>query len=364
VPRQERELAELKLRFETIKSQARTNEEVWRRSQTTAIQLLEAESLSVLLVRLTTGLREAYELQNVTLAVADPSHEMRRALSDQGASAGQHQHVIFVDDVLALAPAVLPRGRPWLGPFRDATHGQLFPGSAAPHSVAIFPLRRQNTLVASLNLGSDEPARFTRRHGTEFLEHVALISAYCLENTLNRALLTRNGFTDPLTGLRNRRYLETRLDEELARSQRDWRPLVCVLLDIDHFKRINDQHGHLVGDHVLRELAQRVGREVRASDVAARYGGEEFVMLLPNTELKAGYAVAERIRAAVAATQFRSPDLARPLDVTVSLGIAEFRPDPRAELATAGQRLLAAADVALYAAKATGRDRVSLANEA
>lgn len=361
MPRHERELAELKLQFATLRDEARRNEEVWRRSQATAIQLLEAESLSVLLTRLTTGVRDAYDLRDVTLALADPTHEMRRALADQGESTGQHWRVIFVDDVATLAPAILTRGRPWLGPFRDASHGRLFPGGPTLRSVALFPLRRQSATVASLNLASDDASRFTRRHGTEFLEHLALIATYCLENTLNRALLTRSGFTDPLTGLRNRRYLETRLEEELARSQRDWRPLVCVLLDIDHFKRVNDEHGHLVGDQVLRELAQRVGREVRASDVAARYGGEEFVMLLPNTGLNAGHAVAERVRAAVAATPFRSPDLARPLEVTVSLGIAEFRPAPGAELATAGQRLLAAADVALYDAKAAGRDRVSLA---
>jgi diguanylate cyclase (GGDEF)-like protein len=362
VPRHEHELAELRLRFATLKDEARRNEEVWRRSQATAMQLLEAESLSVLLVRLTTGLRDAYALHDVTLAVADPDHEIRRALADQGVTAGQHSRVILVDDVTFLAPAILKRGRPSLGPFRESSHGRLFPGDSAPRSVAIFPVRRQNVTVASLNLSSEDPVRFTRRHGTEFLEHIALIASYCLENTLNRALLTRSGFTDPLTGLRNRRYLESRLDEELARAQRDWRPLLCVLLDIDHFKRINDEHGHLVGDQVLSELAQRVGREVRASDVAARYGGEEFVMLLPNTELSAGYAVAERVRAAVAATPFHSPDLARPLDITVSLGIAEFRPEPGVDLATAGKRLLAAADVALYGAKARGRDQVSLAS--
>jgi diguanylate cyclase (GGDEF)-like protein len=365
VPPHESELAELRLRFATLKDEARRNEEVWRRSQATAMRLLEAESLSVLLVRLTTGLRDAYELHDVTLALADPAHEMRRALADQGATAGQHSRVILVDNVAALAPAILTRGRPWLGPFRGSSHGRLFPGDSAPRSVAIFPVRRQNAIVASLNFASEDAARFTRRHSTEFLEHIALIASYCLENTLNRALLTRSGFTDPLTGLRNRRYLESRLEEELARSQRDWRPLVCVLLDIDHFKPINDEHGHLVGDQVLRELAQRIGHEVRASDVAARYGGEEFVMLLPNTELPAGYAVAERVRTAIAATPFHSQDLAQPLDITVSLGIAEFRPEPGVELATAGKRLLAAADAALYAAKASGRDRVSLAaNEA
>lgn len=357
-------LAALRRSFATLKTEARRNEEIWRRSQTTAIRLLEAETLRVLLTRLTTGLRDAYELNDATLAVLDPDHEMRRALVELGEGTSEHPRVLFVPDVRALAPAVLGRSRPWLGPFRVSSHGRLFPGNADPRSIAIFPLRRRDALVGSLNLASDDPARFTRQHGTEFLEHVALIAAYSLENTLNRALLTRSGFTDALTGLRNRRYLETRLREELARAQRERLPLVCVLLDIDHFKHINDAHGHLAGDQVLRELAQRIGREVRASDVAARYGGEEFLLLLPNTTVSAAHAVAERIRAAVAATPFRVPELVPPLDITVSLGIAEFRPDLGLDLDTAGQRLVAAADVALYTAKADGRDRVSLAAQA
>jgi diguanylate cyclase (GGDEF)-like protein len=357
-------LAALRRSFATLKNEARRNEEVWRRSQTTAIRLLEAETLGVLLTRLTTGLRDAYELNDATLAVLDGDHEMRRALVEFSQGTPEPARVLFVPDVRALAPTVLARSRPWLGPFRESSHGRLFPGNKKPQSVAIFPLRRREALVGSLNLASDDPARFTRQHGTEFLEHVALIAAYSLENTLNRALLTRSGFTDALTGLHNRRYLETRLREEVARSQRERQPLVCVLLDIDHFKRINDEHGHLVGDHVLRELAQRIGHEVRASDVVARYGGEEFLMLLPSTTMNAAHAVAERIRAAVAATPFRAPALAQQLDVTVSLGMAEFRPGTGIDLDAAGQRLVAAADVALYAAKANGRDRVSLAAQA
>src|SRR5690606_12847583 len=113
-------------------------------------------------------------------------------------------------------------------------------------------------------------------------------------NVVNRARLLRSGFTDVLTGWHNRRYLQVRLAEELARARRDESTLVCLMLDLDHFKQINDTWGHGAGDEVLREVAQRVESQVRDSDVAARYGGEEFVILLPHTDVAAGRLLAER----------------------------------------------------------------------
>jgi two-component system cell cycle response regulator len=148
------------------------------------------------------------------------------------------------------------------------------------------------------------------------------------------------------------------MKEELARACRDGRSLVCMMLDVDHFKRVNDGWGHAAGDAVLRELAQRVDSEVRASDIAARFGGEEFVILLPRTTRTEGRHVAERIRRAVAAAPFGLPG-GGDLPVTVSIGIAEFHPGAgRDDLKSLGEALIARADAALYDAKAAGRDRV------
>jgi diguanylate cyclase (GGDEF)-like protein len=358
----EQELLELRRSVSRFKTEARKNGEAWRRSQAGEVQLLEAETLSALLGRLTGGLRETYGLHTVTLAVADPQHEIRRLLLDQGVPAAQFPAVSFVDDVHLLAPRVFERSRPWLGPFNEADHGRLFDGASAPRSVAILPMLRQRGIVASLNFGSTDRIRFTPKHGTEFLEHLGVIAAYCLDNTVNRAKLTRSGFTDALTGWHNRRYLQTRLQEELARSHRERTSLVCLMLDIDHFKRVNDQHGHLVGDDVLRQLAQRASREVRASDIAARYGGEEFVILLPATELDAGMALAERIREAIGGAPFAVRGVERPLTLSVSIGIAAHRPDKGGtDLKLVAESLVMAADFALYEAKAGGRDRVALA---
>jgi diguanylate cyclase (GGDEF)-like protein len=163
-----------------------------------------------------------------------------------------------------------------------------------------------------------------------------------------------------LTGAHNRRYLEDRLRGELASAQRTRRPLVCLLLDADHFKSINDTHGHLAGDRVLREIARRVASQVRASDVAARFGGEEFAVLLPATTTEIAVSLGERIRTAVSRTPMEAgADLA--ITVTVSIGIASVVPEPDVkDLDTLGERLLAEADAALYRAKSEGRNCVRL----
>ena len=151
------------------------------------------------------------------------------------------------------------------------------------------------------------------------------------------------------------------MHEELARASRDRSNIACLLLDVEHFKSVNDTWGHAAGDAVLRELAQRIDAEVRASDIAARYGGEEFVVLLPWTKTDDAEHLAERIRVAVAAAPFKLAS-GESVSITVSIGIAGIVPDAKSEdLKTLGDSLIARADVALYEAKSEGRDRVVVA---
>jgi diguanylate cyclase (GGDEF)-like protein len=222
----------------------------------------------------------------------------------------------------------------------------------------MIPLQHRRKLIGSINFGSDDASRFTREHASDFLAHLGTIASYCIENVVNRSRLMRSGFTDVLTGWHNRRYLQLRINEELARAQRDSAKLVCLMLDIDHFKRVNDSWGHAAGDAVLRELAQRIESQVRASDVAARYGGEEFVVILPDTDIADGTRLAERIRKAISATPIRLPN-EEEIMITASIGISGIRPPRDAkDLKTLGDSLLARADVALYSAKSGGRNCV------
>ncbi|WP_310449510.1 GGDEF domain-containing protein [Sulfuritalea sp.] len=165
------------------------------------------------------------------------------------------------------------------------------------------------------------------------------------------AVAERLAVTDGLTGVFNRRYLDTTLDEELSRAGRHGRPLTIAMIDIDHFKRFNDAHGHQAGDRLLRDLTKLMRQNVRAEDRIARYGGEEFVVILPETPLGDGVLAAEKLRQ-VTADRFPVGD-GRTFPVTISIGLAAFPGD-----GTTGTELIRQADERLYCAKAEGRNRV------
>ena len=158
--------------------------------------------------------------------------------------------------------------------------------------------------------------------------------------------------TDALTGLHNRRYMETHIaglvEQALSRDQ----PLAVLVLDIDHFKLVNDTHGHDAGDEVLREFALRVRKAIRGIDLACRYGGEEFVVVMPETDLAAATAVAERLRRRIASEPFPIQQGAQGIDVTISIGIAALGGNDDAA------SVIKRADQALYRAKHNGRNRV------
>ena len=183
-------------------------------------------------------------------------------------------------------------------------------------------------------------------------ELIARVRA-ALRTKVERDGLADQAAHDPLTGLLNRRELDARADEAVALAQRHDRPLSCLLLDLDHFKQVNDVHGHAAGDHVLRETGRRLSAACRISDVIARYGGEEFVLLLPETPLEAAVVLADKLRSALAETPF---DVGNALiSIRASVGAAALN----ATMQTPAS-LLAAADRALYRAKGLGRDRTEL----
>ncbi len=353
-----RRYAAMRERLEELTGEVARNEEKMRLSQQRELRLLQAESLDVLLREMTQGLRESYDLACVTVVLCDPDHDIRHLLLAAGCPAEDIDGVIMTGSLGGLAPQYVALRQPWLGPFEACDHQLLFADAKDLASIAIIPLTHRQTLIGSINLGSADAERFTRSHATDFLAHLGVIASFCVENVLNRARLLRSGFTDVLTGWNNRRYLQLRLKEELARARRDATRLTCLMLDIDHFKRINDSWGHAAGDSVLREIAQRIDVQVRASDVAARYGGEEFVVLMPNTNVDSGQLLAQRIRKAVSSTPIELPN-GDEVTITVSIGIAAIMPSAdETDLKTVGDALLARADVALYQAKSAGRDRV------
>ncbi len=216
-------------------------------------------------------------------------------------------------------------------------------------AVRVFPLATGDQVLGTLVVGS-------RREGvlegdaSRQLEVIALQVADALLRARLYEQTERLAITDGLTGVLNHRTFQARLDEQLALSRRHGKKLAVVLCDVDHFKSVNDRHGHPVGDVVLQGVARALSKEARATDVVARYGGEEFAVIMPETDAAGALVIAERIRERVAAAEF--PTEQGPLRVTLSLGIAAFPADGSEKA-----RLVEVADGCLYRAKRTGRNR-------
>jgi diguanylate cyclase (GGDEF)-like protein len=357
----ERENLELEARLQDLTAAAARNDEVRRKTQERELALLRANSLPLLIELLQAGLKKSFNLDAVSLVLQDPHHEMRHLLAGEPASSGA-RGVLFVDSLAPLAPQLAELDRPWFGPFRDVEHLQVMPHARNIASLALVPLRRDEHLDGVLVFGSRDPRRFTPDLASDYMAHLGVIAAICLENAVNRTRLVRSGLTDFLTGFHNRRYMQARLREELARAHRDQRTVACLMIDVDHFKRINDAHGHLAGDSVLREVARRIDGEIRTSDTGARFGGDEFAVVLPGGNVREAEALARRMLSTVS----KMPVLVSPgviVIITLSIGVAVAGPAQGApELQSLAERLIAEADAALYRSKAAGRNRVTVSS--
>jgi diguanylate cyclase (GGDEF)-like protein len=349
----------LQARLAALTEEVGRNESLLRKTQERELELLRAGSLAQLFERIINGLKSSYTLDEVELILHDPQHEIRHLLSGDGLTPDQLHGVVFVDSLTTVAPQLANLERPWLGPFHKADHELLLPGMARPGSLALIPLRRHEQLDGVLVFSSVDTFRFTQELASDFLAHLGLVAAICIENAVNRARLLRSGLTDFLTGFHNRRYLHARLREELARAQRVRQSIVCLMIDVDHFKRINDQYGHLAGDDVLREVAQRIDAEMRISDTGARFGGDEFALVLSGAAISDGEKMAGRVLQAVRQAPIVISKTASET-VTLSVGVAAASPGPgMRDYKVLAERLMAEADAALYRAKSAGRNRIA-----
>jgi len=211
--------------------------------------------------------------------------------------------------------------------------------------------KKGSDLIAGLEAGADDYIRKPFDPGElkgrlRVGERILALEAQLLEaQKALHVLATR----DELTGLYNRRAVMERLDEEIERAARDGGKLCVLLMDVDHFKHLNDDRGHLAGDEVLRKIAVRLERVAGPDDALGRYGGDELIAILPGRDSAAAIALAEKMREAAAAPIATQ---AGPLSMTVSIGCGTWSPGEAATV------LIANADVALYRAKAAGRNRV------
>jgi diguanylate cyclase (GGDEF)-like protein len=214
--------------------------------------------------------------------------------------------------------------------------------------VAVVPVIFQERTLGVLFVGSEDPRRVWRRNEILLMRTVADQVAVAVNHARLFAQMQQQALTDPLTGCFNRRFFEIQLERDMHLATRSRQPVSLVMLDIDHFKLVNDRHGHDAGDAALRHIAGALRRELRGVDTAARYGGEEFAVILPQAGIESAMVVAERLRAHI--EEMVIPNVG---NVTASLGVASFP-----EHASSRELLVTVADRALYQAKREGRNRV------
>lgn len=291
--------------------------------------------------------------------VADDS-PTSRLLLDKVLTSWGYQVVTAEDGARALAMLSAPDGPnlavlDWMMPELDGVDVcralRKLPGERRPYLILLTAKDSKEDVATGLDAGADDylskpfaPEELRARLGVgrRFVQLYDELMAAQRE-------LERQARTDPLTGILNRGAIVRELEVEIERLRRERGSLCVAMLDIDHFKRVNDTYGHSAGDLVLKEFVRRVETIVRPYDRVGRFGGEEFLLLMPGTFASEALAVCERIRAAVCEAPVETDDA--PIPITVSIGVAGYRGQPV-------NTLLTQADAALYRAKEQGRNRV------
>jgi diguanylate cyclase (GGDEF)-like protein len=314
--------------------------------QSTAVMELEE-----LLIRVCSVIQKAFQVSHVSLLLREENDLVMRA----------HQGT--------LTPCTPAGGRfpvsqePWSRVI--ASSGTLIEKdlSAAPELLRLFkesasrmsiPLISFGQTLGILSLHSSQPNAF-RESELQSLESVADICANSIQNAHYVERVKQLAYLDGLTGIFNRRFFELRIMEELERARRYGTGMAVVMADIDQFKRLNDEFGHLLGDEVLRQVSSLFHQQLRKIDVVCRYGGEEFAILLTQITTPQAVAIAEKLRRLVESFQF--PGV--PRTITISAGVAAFPTHGKTR-----DEMVRAADSGLYAAKQAGRNRICLARNA
>ncbi|MBU8900468.1 diguanylate cyclase [Corallococcus sp. H22C18031201] len=290
---------------------------------------------------------------SIMLVNAEGMLEVRRAWPDGSGAEG----MTFAMGEGACGRAAQTRKSVYIPDLADRTsvyaRRALVNGRKDEGSLLAVPMVHVDTLLGVINFLRPQPAAFSAEE-IELLTSVGEQAATAVQNARLHAETVTLTLTDALTGVPNRRHLFQRLELEMARAQRFGVPLALLMVDVDHFKRLNDLAGHRAGDETLRRVCDVLRLRARKVDTLGRYGGEEFVLLLPQVTKEDATEVAEKLRRAVA----DAPDLAQPGlpggHITVSVGVAHFPTD-----ATSQETLVDCADSALYCSKRTGRNRTT-----
>jgi diguanylate cyclase (GGDEF)-like protein len=366
---QEKRLKENKLlreKLDRLLKEARRNEQTQSSFDNFSLSVVAAQGPEELFSLLLEE-QKKFRIDEIQLCLVDRYHEVERLLADSYQK--QYQGLSFIDaETSTLLISDIP-DRPVLGTRIINKYDWLIniKDASKYKSAALLPLKRGNEIIGVLLLLSKDINRYNKDDGTAFLQKHSAMIAISIENCINRQRTLELGYHDGLTNAYNRRYFDERLKQETDRCLRKNVDLVCLFIDVDFFKKINDRYGHQTGDTVLVRLVILMRDLVRSSDIVARYGGEEFAVILPDTGIQLGHEVAERIRSEVENQKLFIND--QLLTVTVSIGMAslsqiKYQIDakdsnhPHNAPDNLDQLLLKKADEALYQAKETGRNQV------
>jgi diguanylate cyclase (GGDEF)-like protein len=358
---------QLRVKLDKLLKEARRNEQTQSSFDGFSLSVVAAQGPQELF-QLLLEEQKKFRVDEIRLCLVDRFHEVERLLTESY----QHSYtgLSFIDtETSKLLISDIP-DRPVLGTRIQSKYDWLidFNDNNEYQSAALLPLKRGNEIIGLQLLLSKDVNRYNKSDGTTFLSKLAAMIAISIENCINRQRTLELGYQDGLTNAYNRRYFDERLKHEIDRCLRNKKDLVCLFIDIDFFKKINDNYGHQVGDAVLVSLVTLMRDQVRSSDIVARYGGEEFAVILPDTGIQIANEVAERIRSEVANQKLIIDD--NTLSTTVSIGMASLSQIKYLTAAAPNkdqlknitdnldQILLGKADEALYQAKQTGRNQV------
>jgi two-component system, cell cycle response regulator len=361
-----KENRQLREQLDKLLNEARRNEQTQSSFDDFSLSVVAAQGPQELF-QLLLEEQKKFRIDEIRLCLVDRFHEVERLLTESYQKS--YPGLSFIDtETSKLLISDIP-DLPVLGTRIISKYDWLInvKETSKYRSAALLPLKRGDEIIGIQLLLSEDESRYNHSHGTTFLQKLGAMIAISIENCINRQRTLELGYQDGLTNAYNRRYFDERLKHEVDRCSRKKSDLVCLFIDIDFFKQVNDKHGHQVGDAVLVRLVALMREQVRSSDIVARYGGEEFAIILPETGIQLAHEVAERIRSQVEEQKLIFDD--NTLGITVSIGLASLsqikyhmdkdKTDRFDDIADSlDQLLLRKADEALYQAKQTGRNQV------